>query len=144
MDELSRLPERSGRCAGAVETQPALALTAGCADHYGALAEVKACFISLTQLAVVCLGLGIQVADPGHLDEFFLRLLEARDSDAGPAFAPGPLLLRPLRTRPLLRRAGCPLPLLGRVRPPSRAVGCSRVLNPWPRAGKWLLNDRNL
>ena len=92
MDELSRLPERSGRCAGGVETRPALALTAGCADHYGALAEVKACFISLTQLAGVCLGLGIQVGDPGHLDEFFLRLLEARDSDAGPAFAPGPLL----------------------------------------------------
>jgi hypothetical protein len=44
----------------------------------------EARFISLAQLAGAHLGLGIKVGDAGHLDEFFLRLLEACDGIALP------------------------------------------------------------
>jgi hypothetical protein len=45
-----------------------------------------ACFISSRSSALRTLALGIEVGHPGHLNEFFLRLLEARDGIALPGF----------------------------------------------------------
>src|SRR6266851_5184216 len=59
-------------------------------------------FHFLAQLGAARLGLGIKVGDAGHLDEFFLRVLEARDGIAligfRLAFPALFLLLLPLRT----------------------------------------------
>ena len=61
----------------------------------------EARFISSRSSAAARLGLGIEVGEAGHLDEFLLRLLEARDRIALPRFrlALLALFLRfPLRT----------------------------------------------
>jgi hypothetical protein len=99
-------------------------------------------FHLVAQLAGASLGFGVEVGDAGHLDEFFLRLLETRDGIALPCFRPlsflALILLFPLRTSrallPLHRRflfrslGACGL------HPASLCVIEGRVLG--PRAGK--------
>src|SRR6266852_7450525 len=100
-------------------------------------------FHFLAQFGAARLGLGIEVGDTGHLDELFLRLLEARDGIALPGFRLTLLAaffcfsLRPLR--PLLLRSLCRTLLLRTLgacgfHPAPLGVVEGGVLG--PRAGK--------
>ncbi len=84
------------------------------------------------------LGPGIEVGDTGHLDKFFLRLLEARDGIALPGFRLPPLaafFCFPLLPPPwLLLRALCGPCLL-------RALG-ARGFHPAPLVERRILGPR--
>src|SRR5260370_16261995 len=95
----------------------------------------------LAQFGAAHLGLGIEVGHPGHLNEFFLRRLEARDWIALPGFRfPRlatffrlPLALRLFSLLSLHRRFL--LYALG-ARHQARSAGRNRGWSPWAARGR--------